>query len=199
MDWNKFAREVHEVAVKNGWWDKPRSFDEVICECLVHLGRAYEEHRNGRPNYYHLCEPSGEKNLPCDWDLGKPCPMSTGELACEHRDRKPHGVAAELGECVLGVLDYAGTRNIDLGLLNRLPNDMPVTAGFPTLVINFAFSLERAAAARDSEEERALLLLFIGTVLVWLRINNIDIESILRELHECEKARAGRREVAERG
>lgn len=196
MDWNKFARDVHEVAVKNGLWDKPRSFDDIVCECLVHLGRAYEEHRNGRPNYYHLCVASGDKRNPCDWDLGKPCPVSTGELACEHRDHKPHGAAAELGECVLRVLDYLAISEEG----PMLPIEPLVPGGdFAKVICDLHGQLADARRCNQKGWRCAAegyMHLCIEIIFGWAAQNNIDMESILRELHECEKARAGRREGA---
>lgn len=36
MNWNDLAKEVHRDAVDKGEWDKPRTLDDVICDCLVH-------------------------------------------------------------------------------------------------------------------------------------------------------------------
>lgn len=195
MNWNDLAREVHQTAAEKGLWDKPRSFDDIICECLVHLGRAYEEHRSGRPNYYHLCQPSGEKEHPCEWDLQKPCPLSTGELACEHRDQKPHGVAVELGEYVLRILDYLETTGFDIDRnisFVHSPDNVPALVSFCTRCL---------AKARANTTDMgggnigvyANILMCIEVTRDWFKQNNIDLEAILHELHECEKMRAGRR------
>lgn len=191
MDWNKFARDVHQMAVKNGLWDKPRSFDDIVCECLVHLGRAYEEYRSGRPNYYHLCQPSGEKNLPCDMDLGEFCPVYH-KNPCEHRDRQPHGAAAELGECVLRLLDYIGKENVDLGEMNNEGLGCDIRVVFSSFVVGLVTILVASCGSAGEERYTYLAAVFL-CVFEWARLNNIDLESILRELHECEKARAGRR------
>lgn len=194
MNWNDFTRDVHQTAVDNGLWDKPRTFDDVICECLVHLGRAYEEYRNGRPNYYHLCQPSGEKEHPCEWDLQKPCPLSTGELACEHRDHKPHGVAAELGECVLRILDCLGSWRM------KFDRDMfPVYLGKTQteLVCDVTRILTNARFAEnqgDRTRSKYYLILSIEKIMGWGKNEGVDMKSILGELHECDKALAGRRE-----
>lgn len=193
MDWNKFARDVHQMAVKNGLWDKPRSFDDIVCECLVHLGRAYEEYRNGRPNYYHLCQPSGEKKSPCEWDLQKPCPLATGELACEHLDRQPHGVAVELGECVLRLLDYLATTVWEYPCY---PMPVQLEDTFTGFICSLHFNLTCARATRFVAEGSAVqhITHIIRMICTWAAQEGLDPESILRELHECEKARAARRE-----
>lgn len=188
MDWNKFAHEVHQTAVENGLWDKPRSFDEVICECLVHLGRAYEEYRSGRPNYYHLCEPSGEKKLLCDLDLSGFCPISNGS-PCEFRDPKPEGAAAELGECVLRLLDYLASKRERIITLEHV--DVPDVLGdFPKVICDLHGELIEARYCDRrflSATAEIHMRLCIENILGWARQNNIDLESILRELHECSK------------
>lgn len=196
MNWNDFAKDVHQTAVDKGLWDKPRTFDDVICECLVHLGRAYEEYRNGRPNYYHLCQPSGEKNLPCDWDLGKPCPMSTGELTCEHRSRKPHGTAVELADCVLRVLDYLASNNERIIPFERIGVWVDLTKIICDLCgeLNEARNCNRMLQSASAEGHMHLC---IEIIFGWAAREGIDMEPILQELHECNKARAGRREMVE--
>lgn len=190
MDWNKFAHEVHQTAVENGLWDKPRSFDEVICECLVHLGRAYEEYSNGRPNYYHLCQPSGEKNLPCELDMGENCPVYH-KNPCEHRSHKPNGAAAELGECVLRVLDY---EIVAVSKALILDGFTAADKSFSKTILLCVEYLCKSEATRSLGFRCASLSQVAEIILAWAKQEGIDLESILRELHECEKARAGRRE-----
>lgn len=195
IDWNDFAREVHAVAVDKGWWDKPVSFDDIICECLVHLGRAYEEHRNGRPNLYHLCVASGDKRNHCDLDLGKPCPLATGELECEYRDPKPEGVAVELADCVLRLLDYLATTVWEYPCY---PTPVKLEDTFTGFICYLHFSLTCARAARFVAEGSAgqHITHIISMIWTWAAKEGVDLESILNELHKCEKARAARREGA---
>ena len=190
MNWNDLAREVHQTAVANGLWDKPRTFDDIICECLVHPGRAYEEYRSGRPNYYHLCQPSGEEEHPCEWDLQKPCPLSTGELACEHRDRQPHGAAAELGKCVLRLLDFAAQMGLDVEVVSVYAD-----ADFSSFSCSVSWQLVciHQAVNVSNNLVKGHINHVINLVLSWAAREGLDLESILQGLHECEKARAGRR------
>lgn len=191
IDWNDFAREVHAVAVDKGWWDKPVSFDDVICMCICELAEAVEEYRNGRPNLYHLCVASGDKRNPCDWDLGKPCPLATGELACEHRDPKPEGIAVELADCVLRLLDYA----VDVDIY--IEEDPPIHGEGTSITSVVCTCGENLMEARrcfteDDGELWAIPLYFglcIGVIMEWARLNNVDMESILREKHAYNKTR----------
>lgn len=188
IDWNDFAKDVHQTAVDKGWWDKPVSFDDMICNCLVHLGRAYEQYRSGRPNLYHLCQPSGEKEHPCEWDLQKPCPLSTGELACEHRDRQPHGAAVEMADCVLRLLDYLATTVWEYPCY---PMPVQLEDTFTGFICSLHFNLTCARAARFVAEGSAVqhITHIISMIWTWAAQEGVDLESILRSKHEYNKTR----------
>lgn len=205
IDWNKFAKEVHAVAVDKGWWDKPVNFDDIICECLVHLGRAYEEHRSGRPNLYYPCNAGGvceadktEGAMDCASRIISP---EHPEIYCTAKSKTPHGTAAELGECVLGLLDYLATVGVDIDSeLGTIPAPENLTALVCECVENLAGknTMGVSRSAGDSEIGRITrAIICIMLILDWARQNNMDLESICHELHECNKARAGRRERAE--
>ena len=91
MSLNKLSQELYQNARDHGWWDKPRSFGDVIALCHSELSEALEEHRNGKPMYY------------------------TGEGG------KPEGVATEMIDCIIRILDWAGHEDIDVDgiLMNK--------------------------------------------------------------------------------
>lgn len=188
IDWNDFAKDVHQTAVDKGWWDKPVSFDDMICNCLVHLGRTYEQYRGGRPNLYHLCVASGDKRNPCEWDRGMPCPLATGELTCEHRDPKPDGVAVELADCVLRLLDYMASKNERIipfeciGVRGDLPKVICDLHG----ELNEARKCDRRSLSATAEGHMHLC---IEIIFGWAAREGIDMESILRSKHEYNKTR----------
>lgn len=104
---NDFAREVHQNAKDHGWWDEPRSFGDIIALCHSELSEALEEYRADRPMVYardivthEICEP--DRMIPED---------------------KPEGIAVEMIDCVIRVLDWCGHENIDIESILRLKHE----------------------------------------------------------------------------
>lgn len=46
---NRIALEIHENAIKHGWWDTERTFGEIIALCHSELSEALEAYRNREP------------------------------------------------------------------------------------------------------------------------------------------------------
>lgn len=106
MELNKFAAEVHQNAVEHGWWDEERSFGEIVALCHSELSEALEEYRDGRPMVY--CEALGTNKACTDGECGGI------ECLSWFTGRKPDGIAVELADCVIRILDYCGKEGIDI-------------------------------------------------------------------------------------
>lgn len=104
MDLNKFAAEVHQNAVEHGFWDNPVSFGETVALCHSELSEALEEYRKGNSMEY-VNDFSREKRITDPAEFG---------------DRKPEGIAVEMADTIIRILDWCGAKGIDIeGVLER--------------------------------------------------------------------------------
>jgi len=120
MTLNELAKEVHKNAVTHGWWDKEPSFPEIAMLCVSELSEALEEYRDAKPNY-HAHYMGCDLGIKCTETelLGENCPPRNAfaaieDGACPHNTGKPQGIAVELADCILRILDYCGAKNIDI-------------------------------------------------------------------------------------
>lgn len=84
---NTIAAEIHANAKQHGWWDEERSVPEIIALCHSELSEALEEYRDGKPMCY-------------EGDGGK-----------------PEGIAVEMADCMIRIMDYLAKENMDIELL----------------------------------------------------------------------------------
>lgn len=107
VNMNELAKEIHENAVAHGWWEEERSFGEIVALCYSELSEALEEyHRAGRPMEWRKCEIDG---LPCD-KVTCECDDCSGY----YFDKKPEGIAVEMADCLIRILDWFGKENLDV-------------------------------------------------------------------------------------
>lgn len=103
MTLNDLAKEIHENAVAHGWWDENRCFGETVALCHSELSEALEEDRAGRPMAYYDVDTDREHIRVIDID-------DTGS-------RKMEGIATEMIDCIIRILDWAGHECIDVDRL----------------------------------------------------------------------------------
>ena len=102
----EFAKEVHQNAVEHGWWEGRRSAAEI--RSLIHSewSEALEEARAGRPMVWHRCDAAETKGIICEEDANCPCKKDGFESDCPVFNPKPEGIAVELIDGVIRILDY---------------------------------------------------------------------------------------------
>jgi len=106
---NELAKEIHEIAVEHGWWDTPPNFPEIIALCHSELSEALEEYRDGKANLYFEC-PYHDTRSKCP-DSFDGCQQGKNR-GCNQR--KPEGIAVELADAIIRILDYAAAEGIDI-------------------------------------------------------------------------------------
>ena len=109
---NEIAKEIHQNAVNHGWWDEERSLPEIIALCHSELSEALEEYRDGRGMVWYDAY------------------------------NKPEGIAVEMVDCIIRILDYLQYRNVDIEAI--LPPHKPVPATAPAA--RTPFLCKRSAA-----------------------------------------------------
>ncbi len=105
MTFNEWAKAIHELAIEKGWWDEPREFGTILALCHSELSEALEEYRNDRPMLYVDDFVNGER-------ITEPTYFRSNE--------KPEGIAVEMVDCLIRILDYLAKEKIDVEQVLRL-------------------------------------------------------------------------------
>ena len=108
---NKLRDEIHDNAVSHGWWEEERSFGDIIALCHSELSEALEEYRNKKPFAYCQCYVNGDCRETDETCIQ--CFKDDVSQGIEHL-AKPEGIAVELADCIIRILDYCGKEKIDI-------------------------------------------------------------------------------------
>lgn len=188
IDLRKAADEIHQNAVRHGWWEEERSEAEV--KALIHSewSEALEEARAGRPLEWHEClntkEPCMQKGCG-DWWEGK-CDLD--ELA-----KKPEGIAVELIDGVIRILDWLGKEppadwdDFYMGVESAeelAEKSLPHFKG--RKVAEVVNELHFYTAVAEMPEDYARV---VGMVFVWIRAQGLEPEAILMRKHRYNTTR----------
>ena len=205
MKMNKCAAEVHQNAVEHGWWDEERSFGEIIALCHSELSEALEEYRAKRPMLYFPCNSGGlcvddrpMDNLTCGSRVRK---ASDPETFCTARSKKPEGIAVELADCIIRILDWYGKEGLDTDALilearTNIMCDVPcrvydASIGDCIARWHLLLSLAYSCWCRASGTHAAALRMArcVAEIKEWAYKEGVDIEHILDIKHEYNKGR----------
>lgn len=190
MNMNKFARDVHENAVAHGWWDEERDTAEIIALIHSEWSEALEEYRAGRPMVWHACTDAGQSHE----DQPVVCEQCTAchyyGADCQCRGQKPEGIAVELIDGCIRILDWLGYKRHNIQNLgpewytNRTScDDFPKFIALLHGVTSEAFA---KPALRDFNDELSNI---VDVVFGWIIGRGLDPEKIMLEKHEYNKSR----------
>lgn len=105
---NELAKEIHANAVEHGWWEEERSFGDIVALCHTELSEALEEYRAGRPMEYKPC---GIDHIVCNKEG---CVFVSADGNCNYMKDKPEGIAVEMADCIIRILDWCGKEGVDI-------------------------------------------------------------------------------------
>lgn len=184
IDFTAFTKEVHTNATAHGWWDEPRTFGEIISLCHSELSEALEEFRNSKPMIY--CDTGMKLNGICQ-DEG-----CIG-VECWNRSNKgkPEGIAVELADCIIRILDWFGQEAVDPAAWISVVSGATDNRPFGEFIADLHFSLSAAYAYYGDENHLSDLYLAecVNNILIWAKANGVDMPEILRIKHEYNKTR----------
>lgn len=178
INWNDLAKEIHDNAVKHGWWDEPRSFGYIVSLIHSELSEALEEDRADNPEVYFV----DKDNLSINTDLSK-----------WTQDKKLEGAATECADVIIRILDYLASRDQDIAkaivnhdLEERKFPKMP----FPDFIAycHLALSNSFNTAGGSGTEIKGLIACFI-MILDYYADSEVDIIDVLLKKHEFNKTR----------
>lgn len=196
---NDYAKKIHECAIAHGWWEKEknRKVGEIIALIHSELSEALEEYRDGRPAEWYICEEGtrefGSLRI-CNPDSPENDKYYGRERDCPHRGEKPEGVAVELIDCVIRILDYLQSEDVycdtELGL--GIPEDL-TGLDFPALIALLHFYVSRSY--EDCLKHKIVinhykkLLRVIKIIESFFAIQGWDFKSILQTKMDYNESR----------
>ena len=192
MNLNDFAKEIHENAKAHGWWDEPRPFDELCALMISELAEALEEARAGRPMEWHWGEMTSTKGL------GDPIGGCHIHMKEGHKEGcKPEGIAVEMADCAIRIMDYLGNVECDIDSLyeeidiaDGIESTLTKTFMAVACLISEADALMKDECCLNAEEN--VEWYFAGALKCirhWFKANDLDFEAIARRKHEYNKTR----------
>lgn len=187
MNLNEFAKEVHQNAISHGWWGE--EYTDAAAIALIHaeISEAFEEWRANRPMVYHMCTVDGEICEPekCSYWIGNDC--DAGSI-CE----KPEGIAVELIDVVLRILDTAEAWDVEISEKEYYYTpDTIQEMELPELIVylHYEASIIHRQTWYDGNPTGEHLSRIVTAILTWLRAHDIDPEPLMLEKHNYNKTR----------
>ena len=202
MNINEFAKDVHQNAVEHGFWeDDP---DITVSAALIHSewSEALEEYRAGRPMVWYNCNEISTDLNPCDPQDEGDCLNYACRETCEHRSKKPEGIAVELIDGCIRILDYLGKEGLTIRgietfeeLMKTAPQEV-YKVDLPNLVTNLHLKTSYAyvfikGAKSEQHLQRGYAAMFeaISVAFCWIRENGYDPAEIMKTKHEYNRTR----------
>lgn len=180
---NELEKEAHKISKEHGWWDKEPTFGSLIALMHSELSEALEEFR------------AGNRVRP-----GQPTPMKyysgRGYVATDVTEccKKPEGIAVELADCIIRILDWAGRKEVDVDYYiktmkeNRY-HESVIDDDFGDFISVCHSVLSNAYVQEDEIRRNMCLCLEIVYIMDWAKHEGVDMDAIIREKMEYNKTR----------
>ncbi len=197
FDLEAFARDVHKNAVEHGWWEGERKSATIRALIVSEFSEALEEARAGRPMVWHKCNDPAEGLEICERNAECPCKVDMFDCDCPAYDAKPEGIAVELIDGCIRILDYLEHEN-DLALevltewVKRGNNVAIKELGHMLGELDLEDLIDLATYSVSMSRCTNTLYWMsaaYGMVWEWLHKQNLSPEWIIRNKHRYNKTR----------
>ena len=198
FDLNKFIDEVHTNSVAHGFWEGERDICESVALIHAEWSEALEEYRADRPMIWFECADGVEAALQ-GCGINGVCEETH---LCAYRKSKPEGIAVELIDGCIRILDLFGNyeRSVECDSIEEMAHyaevNNPLLDGntpVPKLVAGLhsitAKALDRSLTIGNTRRGIAPLVGALGVVFHWLIENGYDPEKLMLAKHEYNKTR----------
>lgn len=200
MDLYQFQMDIHQNACDHGWWEGKRTGDEIVALIHSEWSEALEEYRAGRPMLWHDCADMEEAHFE---GCGKNR-ICTLNFPCAYRKKKPEGIAVELIDGCIRILDYLGMlelRITDIETVEELIAAAPAldypNISLPPLIANLHLQISEAykmlgeGSGNDEARKQAYLLMYrtVAIACAWIKGQGFDPEAIMMEKHQYNRTR----------
>lgn len=177
MSLNELAKEAHQISVEHGWWDKEPTFGELVALMHSELSEALEEYRAGRPMVYFM-------------DVNG---FVVSDMS-ERRGDKLEGIAVELADCIIRILDWAGHEGVDMDKVLQAieENPMGIERDIENKFGDFISDMHNLLSMAYSEldvDERIYLCMVINYIQEAMKKSGINLDAIIREKMEYNRTR----------
>ena len=154
IDLNKLAAELHEAAVKKGFWDVEDALDKHCAKMISELGEVVQADRIG--NMYEI----------------------------ERDGAKPEGVVAEIADFVMMTMDLCVELNgsfpeDDIETWNTNKDVVGTIAATPVYSLVGAFAASLASMGEITDSGPMLHILYAA--YIWLKSRGYDLWEVIRE------------------
>lgn len=198
MLFSELAKEVHANAVAHGWWEDERQAPEIIALIHSEWSEALEEARAGRPMAYIAVETGSQRDpvtsiIPRNPDGRYIAPWGVTYSG------KPEGVAVELIDGCIRILDYFGRLKTEVcdrdGAETSIEWMYFKTDNVPDRVPELVAWLHKYTSQALMENTAMIpfnalpLLEAMRLALSWVKQQGLDPLAILLEKHAYNKTR----------